>query len=236
MRDLDGRMAEITRRSQARIKQIKKRRIGVLMTCVPVVLCVALVMGSGAQNKDNAAHAPEAALKQESEVQLSESNQGNAELADSNRAPVSGGTVLLEQVQYIRTDGYADGAKFPRVAVIESKDALDSYYHSNKDTFDLERRQMVYSDSTIGFMDACHRYDERFFENSYLVLVLLEEGSGSVRHKVAGIEKTDDAVLVKIQRIVPEMGTDDMAQWHIILEVKRTGKPVTEEQVLVEFQ
>lgn len=235
MRDLDGRMAEITRRSQARIKQIKKRRIGVLMTCVPVVLCVALVIGSGAQSKDNAAYAPEAALKQESEVHLSESNQGNAELADSNRAPVSGGTVLLEQVQYIRTDGYADGAKFPRVAVIESKKALDSYYHSNKDTFDLERRQMVYSDTTKGFLDACDRYDAHFFESSYLVLVLLEEGSGSVRHKVAGVEKTDGGIKVKIQRIVPEIGTDDMAQWHIILEMKKDGAVFKEDQVQVEF-
>jgi len=236
MRDLDGRMAEITRRSQVKIKQMKKRRIGVLMTCVPVVLCVALLMGFGIGDMDNKAYAPDAALKQETEENLSMENSGNAELPEFDRAPVSGGTVLLEQVQYIRTDGYADGAKFPRVAVIESKDALEGYYNSNKDTFDLERRQTVYSDTSIGFLDVCDRYDACFFESSYLVLVLLEEGSGSVRHEVAGLEQAGDAITVKIKRNVPEIGTDDMAQWHIILELKGDGKPVTQDKVLVKFQ
>ena len=89
-------------------------------------------------------------------------------------------------VQYIRTNGYMEGAEFPNVVIIRSLDELNSYYEANKDTFDLERKDKVYSDTTIGFLDACDKYDTAYFEKGYLVFVLLEEGSGSVRHEVTG--------------------------------------------------
>jgi hypothetical protein len=55
-----------------------------------------------------------------------------------------------------------------------------------------------------------------------LIFVLLEEGSGSVRHEVRSIELTEDQkISISIDRNVPEVGTDDMAQWHIILELSR---------------
>lgn len=234
MRDLDERMEEISRRSQIRINQIKKRRIGMLTACIPVVLCAALFVGFGGESKDNAAHAPGEAWKPEIEENFSVADKAFPEQDNGHNHQVP--TQLAYGVQYIRTDGYAEGAKYPCITVIDSVRELDSYYKSNKNTFDLERKEKVCSDTTIGFLDACDRYDERFFESRYLVLVLLEEGSGSVRHKVTGVEPADDGIKVKIQRNVPEIGTDDMAQWHIIMEMKRDGKPVGEAQVLVEFQ
>ena len=52
---------------------------------------------------------------------------------------------------------------------------LSDYYNTWHEVFDLERRDQVYSDSTIGFLDACDRYDEAFFETHYLIFVLLED-------------------------------------------------------------
>lgn len=125
-------------------------------------------------------------------------------------------------VQYIRTDGYQDGAAFPRVEIIRSVEELNSYYEANKGTFDLERKDRVYSDTTIGFLDACDKYDAAYFEKGYLVFVLLEEGSGSIRHKVTGSTISSDGELgVYIDTITPEVGTDDMAEWHIIVELSR---------------
>ena len=122
--------------------------------------------------------------------------------------------------QYIRTNGYQEGAKFPRVVIIRSRDELNSYYEANKDTFDLERNDKVYSDTTIGFLDACDKYDAEYFTKGYLVFVLLEEGSGSIRHEVTGSTISSDGVLgVYIDTITPEAGTCDMAEWHIILEM-----------------
>lgn len=137
-------------------------------------------------------------------------------------------------VQYIRTDGYRDGEKYPKVVFIRSVEALNGYYEANKDTFDLSRKDKVYSDTTTGFLDACDRYDAAYFEKGYLVFVLLEEGSGSIRHKVTGSTISSDGKLgIYIDTISPEVGTCDMAEWHIILEMSNGIKVKDENSVQV---
>lgn len=122
-------------------------------------------------------------------------------------------------VQYLRTNGYNDGVRYPVVTVIHSVDELNAYYEANKDKYSLERRTgTVYSDSTIGFLDACDKYDDEYFEDKILLLVLLEEGSGSVRHNVERVATNDDEIVIDITTIVPEVGTCDMAEWHILIE------------------
>lgn len=122
-------------------------------------------------------------------------------------------------VQYIRTDGYHDGVRYPVVTVIHSVDELNAYYQANKDKYSLGRRAgAISSDSTIGFLDACDKYDEEYFESKILLTVLLEEGSGSVRHKVERVASGADGITVDITTIVPEIGTCDMAEWHILIE------------------
>ena len=137
-------------------------------------------------------------------------------------------------VQYIRTNGYMEGAEFPNVVIIRSLDELNSYYEANKGTFDLERKDKVYSDTTIGFLDACDKYDTAYFEKGYLVFVLLEEGSGSVRHEVTGSTISSDGELgIYIKTISPEVGTCDMAEWHIILEMSNAVEVKSEGSVQV---
>ncbi len=138
--------------------------------------------------------------------------------------------------QYIRTNGSQDGATFPNTVIIPSMDALNRYYEDNKDTFWLERNPNPASDSTVGFLDACDRYDEAFFEKNFLIFILLEEGSGSVRHEVQSIEQTADRkISVSIHRNVPEIGTADMAQWHILIELSRDVIVETSNDILVYF-
>ncbi|MCL2004226.1 MAG: S-layer homology domain-containing protein [Oscillospiraceae bacterium] len=98
------------------------------------------------------------------------------------------------RVQYIRTDGYTDGAVYPQVTVISSTD----------------------ENAAILFGDAAEHYTDEFFAGKYLVLVLLEEGSGSIRHRVDAVGLDGE---ITVTRLIPEVGTDDMAQWHIILEL-----------------
>ena len=138
-------------------------------------------------------------------------------LPDSMRVP--DGSPVNYDVQYIRTNGYHEEAEYPVVKVIRTVDELNAYYNANKSKYDLERHEKVYSDTTIGFLDACDKYDEAYFEKQSLIMVLLEEGSGSVRHKVESvIMGTDDMCYISIDTIVPEVGTDDMAEWHILIE------------------
>lgn len=130
------------------------------------------------------------------------------------------------EAQYIRTDGYSESRSYPYHVVINSKEELDAYYEANKNQFDLENREDIYIDTTIGFLEACEKYNDSYFEQHNLVLIVLEEGSGSIRHKITDVRPHRDengASLgwdITINRIVPEAGTDDMAQWHLFLEVQ----------------
>lgn len=104
-------------------------------------------------------------------------------------------------VQYVRTDRYIEDATYPEVLVFESRDALHAYSE-----FD-------------SLKDACTGYDEAFFEERFLIMVVVEEPSGSNSHEVTKIQQTEDKTAIYIDRIIPPVGTSDMARWHIIAEV-----------------
>ena len=143
-------------------------------------------------------------------------------------------TFIDFQTQYIRTDGYHEDVEYPVVKIIHSVDELNAYYNANKDKYNLERRSNPASDSTIGFLDACDKYDAAYFEDQILVMVLLEEGSGSIRHHVDNVKTGSDGKLyVSIRRDVPEAGTDDMAEWHILIEPEKDVNVPNESDVVV---
>ena len=65
-------------------------------------------------------------------------------------------------------------------------------------------------------------YDEEFFKSRDLILAVQEEGSGSVRHQIQGLRALDDGLWeLTGRRVVPEVGTCDMAQWHIVVETQK---------------
>lgn len=129
------------------------------------------------------------------------------------------------EAQYIRTNGYSysEDRSYPYHVVIDSKDELEAYYEANKELFDLERKD---SDTKIGFLDACDKYDDTYFERQNLVLIILEEGSGSIRHEITDVRRRWDengASLgwnIYIKSTAPEILTEDMATWHLFLEVQ----------------
>ena len=119
----------------------------------------------------------------------------------------------------VRTDGYHDGARYPAVTVIESAEELARYTEEFGKLYDFSHKEKVYSDSTVGFVDAVAGYDEAWFADHRLVLVLLEEGSGSVRFEVTRVT-TEPAAVIAVD--VPEVCTEDMAEWHILIELDRS--------------
>lgn len=121
------------------------------------------------------------------------------------------------KANYIRTNGYQDGEQYPKSKVIMSRAELDGYINDNKNRYTFDRPY----DESPAFIEHCNKYDNEFFEEYSLILALLEEPSGSIRHKVESITKKGDAFNVDIYTIEPTWGTDDMAQWHIISEVKK---------------
>lgn len=140
------------------------------------------------------------------------------------------------EVQYIRTGTQNYDGPFPAAAVIHSTDELTAYYEANKEQFYLERREDPGADYTIGFLDACDKYDEKFFDNNALVFVVLEEGSGSTRHNVSTVKVDANGIMyINILSVDPDIGTCDMAYWHIMTEVPKDRAPDTADEIVVYY-
>ena len=131
------------------------------------------------------------------------------------------------EAQIIRTNGYHDGAEYPRVTLIDSAEELNRYYEENRALYDFSRKEKAYADTTMGFADAIEGYDGAWFRDHQLIVILLEEGSGSVRHNVTAVIGGENPG-VTVTRLVPEVGTDDMAEWHILIGVERIFEPEAE--------
>ncbi len=137
------------------------------------------------------------------------------------------------EAQYIRTDGYHENVEYPIVKIIRSAKELNAYYEEYKEMYNLERRENPASDSSIGFLDACDKYDEAYFEKQILVMVLQEEGSGSTRHKVDSVGFVGSEMVISIDTLVPEAGTDDMAEWHVLIEPEAGADVESEKDITV---
>ena len=113
-----------------------------------------------------------------------------------------------------RTDlrGAWDGQN--SIVVIESLEALEAYLAENDTHYNFTQ--------TIPTLEAfVESIDDVFFDDFVIVLVTLIEGSGSIWHELDGIDVTDHTLEVTLNAYIPEIGTTDMAGWHVLIEVAR---------------
>ena len=92
---------------------------------------------------------------------------------------------------------------------------------TNKEKYNLGHKEKVYSDTTIGFEDAIVEYDEEWFKDHNIVLILLTANSGSIRYKANNINIEDGTMTVSFNKKAPDMVTCDMAGWRIIIETEK---------------
>ncbi len=111
--------------------------------------------------------------------------------------------------QYVRTS-WVEGMEGNNY-IFESLEELENYYNENKEVYYLQE----------DFTEAIKNYDDKYFSDHNLVLILLEEGSGSVKHEVKSYQMVDGYLKVNIDRVTPKYGTCDMAGWHIFIEVEK---------------
>ncbi len=128
-------------------------------------------------------------------------------------------TCLLDfKAQYIRTNAHYDpDDSYPKTVLIKDSVELEKYIADNSDKYSFENAW----DSTASFYHAVSGYDEEFFKDHCLLFVVLQEGSGSISHDVRKVEYSaeNNTITATIDRIKPNAGTDDMAEWHIIIEL-----------------
>lgn len=109
------------------------------------------------------------------------------------------------------------------IKAIGSIEELETYYQEHKDSYDLS-----------SFKAYIETLDERRFEDSALLIIVLEEPSGSIHHGVKDLFMKNGTLMVELYRDVPEIGTTDMACWHILLEVSKTNHAFDDIELYVE--
>ena len=124
------------------------------------------------------------------------------------------------EVQYIRAGIKAENSIYPAVRIFRTEEELKDY---------------LTNETHMGenLLNACEKYDDEYFENRMLVAVLLEEGSGSIRHEVERIGVDSGDLWIEIKSIVPEVGTCDMAWWHVLIEPEAGVEVESEEDIVV---
>lgn len=118
-------------------------------------------------------------------------------------------------VQHIRPDGYNEGFKYPIVKVIHTVGELNAHYEEYKEYFFLDGSG-PYDDFT--FVKACEKYNAEYFKNNILIFVIIEEGSGSISHKVTDVYTEGSILNINIDRYSPWAQTEDMAEHYYIIE------------------
>lgn len=79
-------------------------------------------------------------------------------------------------------------------------------------------------------------YDSRFFKDKSVLLLTLQAASGSIRHRVEDVTK-DNGLTVIIERIIPEVGTMDIAIWHAYVELdKKELARIRPDNVNIEYR
>ena len=84
------------------------------------------------------------------------------------------------------------------------------------------------SDSDAGFAEGLSALDEAFFAEQSLLILYLEESSGSYRHRVDQVIVEDGTVTVTLTTLEPEIFTCDMTYWAILIPIDKgaAGLPV----------
>lgn len=115
--------------------------------------------------------------------------------------------VSFSKVHYLHVNWYENMAA-PAATVITDADSLALYLDEIRSPYDDGAEDLV-------FGSILETYPDEFFADRSLLLVLLEENSGSISHEVLSV--SPDTVTVR--RVVPEVGTCDMAGWLLLVEL-----------------
>ena len=126
--------------------------------------------------------------------------------------------------EIIRTNGEYDYLFYPAF-VFSDQESLYKYYEENKDNYDLDGEWFENPDEKESiFFNIIKKYDEDFFAHNQLICILMEDGTGCVKHLVERVIKNGNDIHVMSSTHYygkDYVSTSDMAEWHILIEVSR---------------
>ena len=121
-------------------------------------------------------------------------------------------------VEYVRTSYDVYDPSRETVSIVTNKDDLAKFVPTSVALQTNGSSLRPTNENAESFA----KYTDAFFASSYLVIISIAESSGSIRHEVESVDKDGN---ITIKRIVPEIGTADMAHWYIIIELARGYQP-----------
>ena len=123
--------------------------------------------------------------------------------------------------KYVSVGQYLE-IEYPVVSLIRSVDELQAHCA----TYSIFCKQNVFQNAIVG-------YDEAFFAEKTLILILKYESTISISHEVTGVTQVEkDQVTVAVDRQCPEAGSDAIAIWYLFVEVEGTLASGTEVDVV----
>lgn len=118
--------------------------------------------------------------------------------------------ILDFEAFYIHTNQASPCDTYPAEHLIRTFDELLNFCNSRY------QEQITFE----GINNYVYRYDESFFYENSLIVLMIEECSGSIRHNVVSVSMYHNNVVdVELERIVPEIDTDDLEFWYIIVQI-----------------
>ena len=98
--------------------------------------------------------------------------------------------------------------------VLHSRQELDEYLEKNEAAFLFRTNTSLQNILSADFKSP-------YFDNHMLIVLRVEESSGSIRHKITDIHYANKTLEIKLQRRVPNVQTDDLADWHIFVGIEK---------------
>lgn len=123
------------------------------------------------------------------------------------------------EAKYIRTDGSISEVTEPVVKKITSLKELNDYYTENKENYNFTDN----SELSSSFTTEIDKYDEEYFKNSFLLVVLVQEEGSDIYHTVKSVK--EDGKIV-IERNLANHEASDVATWHVLIELSNSIKDV----------
>lgn len=118
------------------------------------------------------------------------------------------------KASYERSPYYNSSKEYPIITICKSKGDLKEHEAKVKG-LTVSKLCYVSENNNVNLS----KYNDEFFTKKALIVITLDESSGSVRHNVKKVVKDSNEITVVIERKVPELGTTDMAEWNIYIEL-----------------
>lgn len=118
------------------------------------------------------------------------------------------------KASYERSPYYNSSKEYPIITICKSKEDLKKHEAKVKG-LTVSKLCYVSENNDVNLS----KYNDEFFTKKALIVITLDESSGSVRHNVKKVVKDSNEITVVIERKVPELGTTDMAEWNIYIEL-----------------